>query len=127
MRTLCCWSRGGGDFAFMLMYPYKRTFLSLNLVSAGSIKTCLLLLTVKKKCVFKHKFHFLFLALIQLSRPAILNRRVSLVCLPYQGYVIPGGKECYATGKYIFYYQKKCISLAPAGGHDPHTSVNGKE
>ena len=40
------------------------------------------------------------LALIQLNRPAILNRQVGLVCLPGQGYSIPAGKECYATGKY---------------------------
>lgn len=38
------------------------------------------------------------IALIQLSRPAILNQRVSLVCLPDQGFIIPDGKQCYATG-----------------------------
>ena len=45
---------------------------------------------------------FCIVALIQLNRPAILNSRVKLVCLPNQGYAIPDGKECYATGK--FYY-----------------------
>jgi len=38
------------------------------------------------------------IALIQLNRPAILNRQVGLVCLPDQGYSIPAGKKCYATG-----------------------------
>ncbi|KAJ7374915.1 hypothetical protein OS493_005273 [Desmophyllum pertusum] len=33
------------------------------------------------------------IALIKLNRPAILNRQVSLVCLPYQGYNIPAERS----------------------------------
>ena len=51
---------------------------------------------------------FFFPALIKLKRPAILNSRVSLVCLPSQGYVIPDGRKCYATGKSIKLLIAKC-------------------
>ena len=41
------------------------------------------------------------IALIQLSRPAILNDRVRTVCLP-QAYVnVPPGKRCFITGKHF--------------------------
>lgn len=49
--------------------------------------------------VKRTNLHYFLSALIQLSRPAILNQRVSLVCLPDQGFIIPDGKQCYATGK----------------------------
>lgn len=38
------------------------------------------------------------LALIRLSRPAILNQAVGLVCLPEQGKRVAIGKLCYLTG-----------------------------
>ena len=38
------------------------------------------------------------IALIQLARPATLNSRVGLVCLPNQDYVLPAGSNCYITG-----------------------------
>ncbi|KAK3755006.1 hypothetical protein QZH41_001976 [Actinostola sp. cb2023] len=38
------------------------------------------------------------IALIQLQRPATLNSRVGLVCLPGQDYVVPSGSNCYITG-----------------------------
>ena len=38
------------------------------------------------------------IALIRLSRPAILNRYVSLVCLPRQNERVATGKLCYFTG-----------------------------
>ena len=39
------------------------------------------------------------IALIRLSRPAILNRYVSLACLPRQNERVATGKLCYLTGK----------------------------
>jgi len=38
------------------------------------------------------------IALIQLAKPATLNNRVGLVCLPDQDYVLPAGSNCYITG-----------------------------
>ena len=38
------------------------------------------------------------IALVQLDRPAILNSRVSTVCLPSHGYQIPVGSPCVTTG-----------------------------
>ena len=38
------------------------------------------------------------IALIRLSRPAILNRYVSLACLPRQNERVATGKLCYLTG-----------------------------
>jgi len=40
------------------------------------------------------------IALIQLQRPATLNNRVGLACLPDQDYVLPAGSNCYITGTY---------------------------
>ena len=38
------------------------------------------------------------IALIRLSRPAVLNREVGLVCLPKQNQRVEVGKGCYLTG-----------------------------
>ena len=38
------------------------------------------------------------IALIQLAKPATLNKRVGLVCLPGQDEVVPAGSNCYITG-----------------------------
>ena len=39
------------------------------------------------------------IALIQLSRPAILNNRVRTVCLPARNEAVPTSSRCYITGK----------------------------
>lgn len=39
------------------------------------------------------------IALLELSRPAILNKRVGLVCLPPQNYDVSVKSNCYTTGK----------------------------
>lgn len=39
------------------------------------------------------------IALLELSKPAVLNKRVSLVCLPPQDYDISVNSNCYITGK----------------------------
>ncbi|GAA6072259.1 plasminogen, partial [Tachysurus ichikawai] len=38
------------------------------------------------------------IALLKLDRPAILNDKVSKVCLPQKDYIVPSGTECYVTG-----------------------------
>ena len=38
------------------------------------------------------------IALIRLSRPAVLNQAVGLVCLPKQNERVAIGKKCYLTG-----------------------------
>ncbi|XP_067900721.1 plasminogen [Heterodontus francisci] len=38
------------------------------------------------------------IALLKLSRPAVLNDKVSLACLPEKGYILSSGSECYVTG-----------------------------
>ncbi|XP_032881599.1 plasminogen isoform X1 [Amblyraja radiata] len=38
------------------------------------------------------------IALLKLTRPARLNDKVSLVCLPDKGFILPSGVECYVTG-----------------------------
>lgn len=38
------------------------------------------------------------IALIRLSRPAVLNRGVGLVCLPKQNQRVEVGTDCYLTG-----------------------------
>jgi len=44
------------------------------------------------------------IALIQLAKPATLNNRVGLVCLPDEGYVLPAGSNCYITGSRRDFY-----------------------
>ena len=39
------------------------------------------------------------IALLELSKPAILNKRVGLVCLPPQDYDVSVKSNCYITGK----------------------------
>ena len=41
------------------------------------------------------------IALIKLSRPAILNKDVNLVCLPKQSNRVAIGKMCYLTGIHV--------------------------
>ena len=41
------------------------------------------------------------IALIRLSRPAVLNQAVGLVCLPKQNQRVAVGKLCYLTGNLI--------------------------
>ena len=41
------------------------------------------------------------IALIKLSRPAILNKDVNLVCLPKQNNRVAIGKMCYLTGTLV--------------------------
>ncbi|KAL2081958.1 hypothetical protein ACEWY4_021776 [Coilia grayii] len=38
------------------------------------------------------------IALLKLSKPAILNDKVLPVCLPEKDYIVPGNTECYVTG-----------------------------
>ncbi|XP_072359756.1 plasminogen [Scyliorhinus torazame] len=38
------------------------------------------------------------IALLRLKRPAILNDKVALICLPTKGYILPSEAECYVTG-----------------------------
>uniref|UniRef100_A0A4W3H005 Plasminogen n=1 Tax=Callorhinchus milii TaxID=7868 RepID=A0A4W3H005_CALMI len=38
------------------------------------------------------------IALVRLSRPAILNDKVSVVCLPEKDYIVPSGTGCFVTG-----------------------------
>lgn len=45
-----------------------------------------------------------FSALIQLDRPAFLNKHVSLACLPRQNLEMAAGKICYATGIHQMFY-----------------------
>lgn len=42
------------------------------------------------------------IALIQLEKPAILNKQVGLVCLPPQDYDVSVKSNCYITGKSEF-------------------------
>lgn len=45
-------------------------------------------------------------ALLKLSRPAQLNSKVGLICLPNQGDRIPAGRNCWMTGKYDVHTDK---------------------
>ncbi|KAM9435218.1 plasminogen [Clarias gariepinus] len=38
------------------------------------------------------------IALLKLQRPAVINDKVSTVCLPEKDYIVPSGTECYVTG-----------------------------
>ncbi|XP_073712438.1 plasminogen-like [Misgurnus anguillicaudatus] len=38
------------------------------------------------------------IALLKLKRPAVINDKVSLACLPENDYIVPGGTDCFATG-----------------------------
>ena len=38
------------------------------------------------------------IALIQLSRPALLNSKVDIVCLPSPGEIVPSQASCFITG-----------------------------
>ncbi|XP_078412860.1 plasminogen [Cetorhinus maximus] len=38
------------------------------------------------------------IALLKLDRPAVLNDKVAIICLPTEGYILPTGAECYVTG-----------------------------
>ncbi|KAF4071076.1 hypothetical protein AMELA_G00280820 [Ameiurus melas] len=38
------------------------------------------------------------IALLKLETPAIINDKVSTVCLPEKDYIVPSGTECYVTG-----------------------------
>ena len=42
------------------------------------------------------------IALIRLSRPAVLNKAVSLVCLPEQNKRVAVGEMCFLTGNCVF-------------------------
>lgn len=42
---------------------------------------------------------FLFKALLELDRPATLNKAVALVCLPKQGQSVSTGQYCTITGE----------------------------
>ena len=46
------------------------------------------------------------IALLQLTRPAMLNDRVRPVCLPPAFVDVPVGKECFITGKFGNKYMK---------------------
>ena len=54
--------------------------------------------------LFKHKSYLTYtgyghdIALMRLSRPAVLNEAVNLVCLPKQGQRVKTGQLCYLTG-----------------------------
>jgi len=43
------------------------------------------------------------IALLELDRPAVLNDRVGLACLPPKGSQPKPGKNCYATGMNVFF------------------------
>lgn len=43
------------------------------------------------------------IALIRLSRPAIVNNAVGIVCLPKQDNRVSIGKMCHLTGRYLGY------------------------
>ncbi|XP_078412858.1 plasminogen-like isoform X2 [Cetorhinus maximus] len=38
------------------------------------------------------------IALLKLERPAVLNDKVTIICLPTEGYILPNGDDCYVTG-----------------------------
>ncbi|XP_041062728.1 plasminogen-like [Carcharodon carcharias] len=38
------------------------------------------------------------IALLKLERPAVLNDKVTIICLPTEGYLLPNGADCYVTG-----------------------------
>ncbi|KAF5900282.1 plasminogen isoform X2, partial [Clarias magur] len=38
------------------------------------------------------------IALLKLQKPAVINDKVSTVCLPEKDYIVPSGTECYVTG-----------------------------
>ena len=53
-------------------------------------------------------------ALIRLTRPAILNERVRTVCLPPAGVDVHPGTSCFITGKPgIYRVDKSCFCLCP--------------
>ena len=43
-------------------------------------------------------------AVVKLSRPAKLGKKISTVCLPSQGSRVKIGTQCYVTGKYWMTY-----------------------
>lgn len=58
---------------------------------------------------FMRFFHFQ--ALLELDRPAILNKAVALVCLPKQGQSVSAGKYCSITGKFVIKITLNCCSF----------------
>ena len=48
-------------------------------------------------------------AVVKLSRPAKLGKKISTICLPSQGSRVKIGTECYVTGKYWMTYGRLVI------------------
>ena len=44
------------------------------------------------------------IALVKLSRPALLNKYVRTVCLPRQGDDVVTGRKCYLSGLYTYIF-----------------------